>query len=160
MAQALGGLVTGSAVFARIYLATTAGGNPTPWKILARSIRVQEQATMVSDGVCGELRNRLMKVTNEYNVDVECFDDGSSSSLLTNWVLVQQNDDDYNPQLPMSGGLVFRYLDGSAGAFTFNGCSMGPLDYNIAGRTDRAMGHVTFRCQYFNKTGTAIAPSA
>lgn len=151
--MALGGLVVGKDVFAKIYVALTPGGNATPWKILAKSIRVQEQAVKAADGVCGEQRDRLQKITNFYQVTVDCFDDGRSSALLTTWLAQQQNDDLTLPQLPLSSGLIWKYLDGSAGGVTFNGCNIDPLDYNVAGRTERAIATVGFRAQYMSQSG-------
>lgn len=125
--------------------------NNQPWEIKVKSTRVRELATMVTDQVNGEKRARFQKIIDGYEVTLECYDDGKSSALLSTWLANQANEDANLPQLPLASGLRFSYLDGSAGGFTLSGCTLGPMDYNAAGRTERNMGTVTFRAQYFKQ---------
>jgi hypothetical protein len=146
--------ISGKHVTTRIYIATLAGAGPTPWNISIKSTRVQEVAEEAADGVCGENRDRLQKITNYYRVTQECYDN-TEAKLLTTWLTNQKNEDAVLPQLAMAGGMLFKFLDTSAIAFTMTNCTLGPLDYNISGRTARNMATVMYRCQYFNPASAA-----
>lgn len=146
--------ISGRAHFSKVYFSPTPGAPPAPWLIKVKSTRIQEVAVEVADGVCGELRDRLQKITNFYRVTHVCFDDGQSS-ILENWIANQQNEDNLLPQLQLGGGILFRYLTGGAAAFTLNGCTMGPVDYDISGRTERNLATIMYRCTTFSKTAAA-----
>lgn len=141
--------ISGKSVKARVQL------NGSPWEIKVKSTRVKEDAVMVADNVNGENRSRLQKICNFYEVSLDCYDDGQSSQILQNWLANQANEDANAPQLPLAGGLRFSYLDGTAGGFVFQGCTLGPLDYNASGRTERNQASVTFRAQYFQQVPAA-----
>lgn len=142
---------SGRQVSTKLYIATAPGGQPLPWLVKSKSIRVQEVAVEVADGVCGENRDRLQKITNFYRLTLDVFDDSTApgaSQLIQTWLANQANEDAGLPQLPMAGSMVWRYLDTSAIAVSFSGCTLGPVDYNVAGRTERNMGVIMFRAQY------------
>lgn len=141
--------ISGKHVKARVQL------NGSPWEIKVKSTRVREDAVMVADNVNGENRSRLQKICNFYDVTLECFDDGNSSQILHNWLTNQQNEDNNAPQLALAGGLRFSYLDGTAGGFVLQGCTLGPLDYNASGRTERNSATVSFRAHYFEQVPAA-----
>lgn len=129
--------------------------NNAPWEIKVKSCHVRELGTEVTDQVNGENRARFQKLTDGYQVTIQCYDDGQSSALLYNWLQNQTNEDANQPQLPLAGGLRFSYLDGSAGGYVLQGCCLGPLDYDMSGRTERNMGTLTFRAQNFQQVATA-----
>ena len=142
--------ISGRHVRARVYF------NNSPWELKAKSVRVEELATEVEDEVNGEARARFQKITKGFRVTLDCYDDGASSQILQNWILNQQNEDNFQPQLPLAGGLKFSYLDGTAGGFVLNGgANLGPLNTNIGGRSDRVMHTVVFRVQYFSTVPTS-----
>ena len=120
-----------------------------------KSTKVEEVAELAADGVNGETRDRLQKITKYYNVTHEVYDDGQSSALLKTWLANQANEDAGAPQLPFAGGLRFNYLDGTAGGFTMTGCNLGPLSYSTNERTSRTGGTVAYRCQTFATVVTA-----
>jgi hypothetical protein len=125
--------------------------NNQPWTVKVKSTRVEEVAVEAEDGVNGEERDRLQKLTKYYRVTQEVYQD-SGSQIFENYLANQANEDANQPQLPLAGGLVFTYLNGSKGGFTLSGCSLGPLNHNESGRTERNMNTITYRAQYFNKT--------
>ena len=118
--------ISGKHCIAKVYL----GNPPAPWNIIVKSTKVEEVAELAADGVNGETRDRLQKITKYYNVTHEVYDDGQSSALLKTWLANQANEDAGAPQLPFAGGLRFNYLDGTAGGFTMTGCNLGPLSYS------------------------------
>lgn len=140
--------ISGKHAQTRVYL------DNQPWTVKVRSTRVEELATQVTDQVNGENRARFQKITDGYQVTIECYDDGSTQTIQ-NWLANQANEDANQPQLPLSGGLLFSYLDGSKGGYVFKGCNLGPLNINVAGRTERVMHTVVFRAQYFSQVPTA-----
>jgi hypothetical protein len=140
--------VSGRHMKARVYF------NGNVWAIKTKSMRVTELATEVTDQVNGEDRARFQKIIDGYEAEAECYDDGSSS-ILTNFIINQANEDANLPQLPLAGGLRFNYLDGSAFACVFKNCTLAPLNVNIAGRSERTMHRVRFRAQYFSQTPAA-----
>lgn len=130
--------------------------NNTPWPVTTKTWGVQEQCVEAADGVNGEDRDRLQKITNYYTCSFECYEDGSSNTLQ-NLILNQQNEDAQLPPLALSGGLLFTFpgIGGVRLGFTLSGCSMGPLDMKSAGRTSAFMHSLKFRAQYFNPVATA-----
>jgi len=126
--------------------------NNTPWVIVVRSWRIQEQATEAADGVCGEQRDRLQKITNFFRATFECYDDGSSRTI-ENLIANQQNEDAQLPDLPLSAGqiLTFRGVGGTRKAFTLENCTIGPLDMSSSGRAAAFMHNLSLRAQQFNQ---------
>jgi hypothetical protein len=125
--------------------------NNAPWPVVVKTWRVQEQAVEAADGVNGEQRDRLQKITNFYKCTFDCYDDGSTDTL-ENLIANQQNEDAQQPDLSLSGGLIFTYR-GNAGrrkAFVLKSCSLGPLDMNSGGRTTALNHALSFRAQYFD----------
>ena len=139
--------VSGKHAISRLYI------KKQPWNVRIKSTRVQEVAEEIADQVNGENRARLQKLTDYYKVTHVCYDDGSSQ-IITNFILNQQNEDANQPQLPLAGGLVFNYLDGSKGGYAMRVCTLGPLDIDISGRKERTMHTVQYRCQYFELVPT------
>ena len=137
--------ISGKHSIARVYL------NNQPWEIKVKSTKVQEMATVYADGVNGELRQRLGKITNFFHVTHVVYDDGTSSRILQNYILNQQNEDANNPQLALAGGLIFTYLDKTRGGYTLRGCSLDPLDMDIGGQTERILHTVSYRAQFFEQ---------
>lgn len=122
--------------------------NQSVWGIYTKTWSIEEVAVEAEDGVNGEQRDRLQKITKYYRCLFDCYDDGSSQTLQ-NLIINQTNDDNYNPQLPLAGGVLFNYQNQTRAAFVLNGCSMGPLKVSGPGRTERIMHALSFRAQYF-----------
>lgn len=129
--------------------------NATVFTVYTKTWSVEEVAVEAEDGVNGETRDRLQKITKYYRANFDCYDDGSSQ-ILQNLITNQANDDAYNPQLPLAGGVLFTYQTGnSKAAFVLNGCTMGPLKVNNPGRTERVMHSLSLRAQYFAQVTAA-----
>lgn len=124
--------------------------NSRKWVVLTRTWRIQEQATESAEGVNGEQRDRLQKITNFYRATFECFDDGSSQTI-ENLISNQANEDAELPDLPLSGGvtLTFRSVGTARRAYTMTDCSLGPLDMNEGGRAAPLMHNLSFRFRQF-----------
>ena len=130
--------------------------NNAPFVVIVKSWNVEEVATEVADDVNGEERSRLQIITNFYKSAFACYDDGSSN-YLQNLLLMTANDDAFNPQLPMAGGLLFNYLtaSGQKAAFAMNGATRGPLKVGSGGRVERVMHDLSMRFLYFTPTPAA-----
>lgn len=122
--------------------------NQTIWGLYVKTWSVEEVAVEAEDGVNGEQRDRLQKITKYFRAMFDCYDDGSSQ-ILQNLITNQANDDAYNPQLPLAGGILFNYQNATKAAFVLNGCTMGPLKMNSPGRTERLNHALSLRAQYF-----------
>lgn len=130
--------------------------NNTPWLVITKTWRVTEQAVEATDGINGEQRDRLQKVTQFYRCTFDCYDDGSSNNLQ-NLITNQLQEDAQLPDLPLSGGLIFTYpaLAGARKAFVLKNCTMGPLDIGSSGRTTAINSALSFRAQYFAAVAAA-----
>lgn len=124
------------------------------WSIFVKSWSVEEVCVEAEDGVNGETRDRLQKITKYYRASFDCFEDGSTQTLQ-NLITNQSNDDAYQPQLPLGGGILFKNQDASKQAFTLKNCTMGPLKMNSSGRTERFNQALSFRAQNFSQVATA-----
>lgn len=122
--------------------------NSKIWTVLVKTWSIEEVAVEFAEGVNGESRDRLGKVTNYYKFTFDCFEDGSSKTLAN--VLQNQANDDANlPQLAMAAGVLFSYNDGTKEAFTLGGGILGPYKGGSGGRTERFMHNLTGRATTF-----------
>jgi hypothetical protein len=130
--------------------------NNQPFVVIVKTWSIEEVATEVADDVNGEERSRLQILTNYYKANFACYDDGSSN-YLQNLLQSTQNDDAFNPQIPLNGGLLFNYLSGSGtqAAFAMNAATRGPLKVGSGGRVERVMHDLSMRFQYFNQVPAA-----
>jgi hypothetical protein len=65
------------------------------------------------------------------------------------------NDDNFNPPMPNSIGVLFTYQDGGTQkAFVMNGCTRPPMDVKSSGRVERIMHTCHVRAQYVTQTQT------
>lgn len=129
--------------------------NNQPFVIFTKSWSIEEVATEVADDVNGENRSRLQIITNFYKVDFAGFEEGGGN-ILQNLLLSTANDDAFNPQMPLAGGLLFNYLNGGGkAAFALNNCSRGPLKIGSGGRTERLIHSLSYRAQYFTQVQAA-----
>lgn len=125
-----------------------------PWNLKVKSVRVEEMATEVTDQVNGEERARFQKITDGFRVTIQVYEDGGSQ-LLQNFLTNQANEDAIAPQLALSAGLLFEYLDTTKGGFVFKNCTLDPLEMDATGRTERIMTTIKFRAQYFEQVPSA-----
>lgn len=130
--------------------------NNSLWPVVVKSWRIQEQAVEAADGVNGEIRDRLQKITNFFKCTFDCYDDGTTSTL-ENILFNQENEDAINPDLPFSGGVQFFYRNkaGSRKAFVLGDCSLGPMDINSGGRTSALNHALSFRARFFTAVPAA-----
>lgn len=136
---------------ARIYF----GNPPSPFDVQAKKIQAQEKANIQWDGVCGENRDRPMKITSGFTVSVDTFDDGTGA-YLRNYIRAQANDDAGNAPIGLGAGLIFKSAGGVT-VVTFGGIMvLDPLDYTVEGRGSANMAVVKINCQYMNP-GPSVA---
>jgi hypothetical protein len=126
------------------------------WPVLVKSWRVQEQAVEAADGVNGEQRDRLQKITQFYKAMFDCYDSGNENTL-SNLIQNQSNEDAQLPDLPVAGGLLFTFRGnrGIRQAFTLKNGTLGPLDMNMGGRTSALNHALSYRFQYFTQIPAA-----
>jgi len=129
--------------------------NGQPWNIKTETLRWREVAEEIVDDVNGEDRGRLQKLTSHFDIEAVCYDDGTSSQILQNWLANQANEDANLPQLPLSNGIRWNYLDGTAGGIIMTQCCLGPMEQNIGGRKVRVKNTVKWRARYVQKVATA-----
>ncbi len=129
--------------------------NNQPWVIKVKSAEVQEMGEVVIDHVNGEKRGRGQKITDGFEVTLQCYEDGNSS-ILQNYIANQQNEDASLPQLPHQAGLRFDFLDGTSGAWVFAGqMTLHPMHMQASGRKERVMHTVKFFVPRFTQVPTS-----
>src|SRR5580658_5059541 len=109
-----GTLASGRNTVVKIYF------NGNIWTLPTKTWDVEEVAVEFDDGVNGEIRDRLGKLTKYFKLMMSVYEDGSTNTI-TNIQTNIANDDAYQPQLPLSGGILFIYNDATKAGFTLGG---------------------------------------
>lgn len=127
--------------------------NGAPVNIFCKSFTIDEDAVEVSDGVNGEPRQRYQKITNGYNVSIECYQ--ADSAILDAYFTDIANNDAGEAQLNKNIGFKILFRDGTKYSVSLKGVTWGPLAVNSGGRTERVMASLKFKCQYFQSQQAA-----
>lgn len=123
--------------------------NNKPVYLQAKNWDVEENATENNDGVNGENRDRLDKVTNYYTASVDVF---QTDQEVVEAILAAQEADDFN-ELPLkqTAAIQISHRDGTRAAYLMTGVKAGPFKMTNGSRSDAVMLNLKMRFQFFKK---------
>ncbi len=124
-----------------------------PVLIEAKNFDLEENATENADGVNGEDRDRLDKVTNFYSGSIDIY---QSDQHVMDMIMAAQVQDDA-AGLPLEQFATFRFnnRDGTRTTYILQECKFGPFKDNASGRGDTVMLNLKIRGRYW-KLGKSI----
>lgn len=117
-----------------------------PVYIAAKNFKVTENASEIREGVQGERRDRLDKVTNFYEITFDIF--LPDLEFLTSYIEAQDALD-AGTQFPLKQSFAVL-LKTPRGNFAYN-CQeaiVGPIDLSMTGRSDPLMINVKAACRW------------
>lgn len=120
----------------------------------SKSWAVKVNVTKIADGVNGEDRDRLDRVTNYFEITADCFQ--RDVKILQAMLADIANDDQTVPPLDKGGGVRIKLYDGSRKAFVCKEVVWDDFDFGATARADRAMIKVSWRCRYFDEVRSVI----
>jgi hypothetical protein len=124
--------LTGRNVTVTLFL----NGRPLPQTDVARSVEIDEVATMFRDKYLGRDRDRTDKNVDGYDVKLEL--DYTDASLITA-LLQQQAARDANGAIPsLSLGMTLLNRDGTADGYIVQNCTS-KFNFNFKGKDERGM---------------------
>ncbi len=118
-----------------------------PVYIAAKNWDVEENATEVADGVNGEYRDRLDKVTNYYTANVDIF---QTDQEVVAAYLASQDADDTN-QLPkrQTGAVQIKHRDGTRASYLLQEMKAGPMKLSNSSRQEAVMLNLKLRFRFY-----------
>lgn len=122
--------------------------NNAPIYLAAKNWTVEENATEINEGVNGEPRDRLDKVTNYYSGSVDVYQ--TDQEVMQACIDNQVPDDNSSLPLPQAGAVQIRHRDGTRAAYKMTGMKLGPWSENQSGRDQAVMLTLKFRFQYWS----------
>lgn len=108
---------------------------------------IDENATENADGVNGEDRDRLDKVTNYFTCKLEVFQ--QDQSLILAYMAAQNQDDASLLPLVQTGAIQIRQRDGTRAAYLLEEMKIGPLKETLSSRQEVVMLSLTVRFRYW-----------
>lgn len=122
--------------------------NGTEVVLNTKSFDVKANVTKIADGVNGEIRDRLDRCVNYFEITCDCFQ--RDTKLIEALLSDIDNDDTEVTPLDKGGGVRIKVRDGTRKAFICK--EIQTDDFNIvnSGRPDRVMAKLSFRCRFFN----------
>jgi hypothetical protein len=110
---------------------------------------VNENATEVADGVSGEKRDRLDKVTNYYEANLNIYQ--SDQSVMQMLMDAQDVADAAGLPLSQTASIIIEHRDGTKAAYMLRECVFGPWKTGGSNRQDAVMLGVKIRFRWFKK---------
>lgn len=120
-----------------------------PVYLQATNWDVEENATEVADGINGEKRDRLDKVTNFYSATVDV--NQNDQEVLEAILKAQDEDDAANLPLKQVAGIQIEHRDGTRAAYILTGVKAGPFKMTMSGRSEAVKLNLKMRFQNFKK---------
>ncbi len=117
--------------------------------IAAKNWDVTENAVEVADGVNGEQRDRLDKVTNFFSCSVDIFQ--TDMAIVKKMMEAQAADDASALPLVQTAAVQIKNRDGTRNVFLLKECKFGPLTLTESGRSDAFMLNLKIRCRFFEE---------
>lgn len=127
------------------------GGALKPVYIAAKNWKVSENATEVNDGVNGEDRDRLDKVTNYYEITFDIF--LPDMEFLDAYMEAQAAMDNNEFPLKQSFAVLIKTPRGNY-AYQCQEAMVGPWDKSMSSRSDGVMQSLKARCRYYKPLKT------
>lgn len=119
-----------------------------PVYLAAKTWKVGENATEINDGVNGEDRDRLDKVTNFYEISFDIFQ--GDVDFMDAYMEAQAADDNNEFPLKQSFAVLIKTARGNF-AYQCQEAKVGPWDQNNSSRQDAVMLSLKARCRYYKK---------
>jgi hypothetical protein len=120
-----------------------------PIYIAAKNWNVEENATEIQDGVNGEDRDRLDKVTNFYSGSVDIFQ--TDQAVLATYMEAQDADDAAILPKQQRGAVQIKHRDGTKAAWQLKEMKIGPFGKAMTSRQDAVMLNLKFRFRYYKQ---------
>jgi len=120
-----------------------------PVYLAAKNWDVEENATEVADGVNGENRDRLDKVTNYYTATVDIFQ--TDQEVMEAYLKAQQADDDNLLPKRQTGAVQIKHRDGTRASYLLQEVKAGPMKLNNASRQEAVMLNLKLRFRYYKQ---------
>ena len=118
-----------------------------PVYLAAKNWSVEENAAEIADGVNGEDRDRLDKVTNFYSASVDVFQ--TDQEVMQAIIDAQTTDDVAGLPLKQTASIQIRHRDGTKAAYLLKEVKAGPFTTAMTSRQDAVMVTLKLRFRYF-----------
>lgn len=118
-----------------------------PVYLAAKNWDVEENATENNDGVNGEDRDRLDKVTNYYTASVDIFQ--SDQAVMDAYMAAQATDDAAGIPNKQTAAIQIRHRDGTRAAYVLQEVKAGPMKQSMTGRAEAVMMNLKLRFRYY-----------
>jgi len=118
-----------------------------PIYIACKTWDVDENATDIADGVNGENRDRLDKVTNYFTVTVHIFQ--TDQSVVEKYMEAQEEDDNANLPKVQTGAIQIHHRDGTRACYLLSEMKVGPMKITMSSRQEAVMLQLKLRFRYF-----------
>lgn len=123
-----------------------------PVYLAAKNWDVEENATEIADGVNGEHRDRLDKVTNYFQGSVDIFQ--TDQEQMKAYIAAQDADDANQLPLKQTMAVQITHRDGTRAAYLMQGVKLGPFKTGMTSRQDAIMLNLKFRFQFWKPIQT------
>lgn len=120
-----------------------------PVYLAAKNWDVEENATEIAEGVNGEERDRLDKVTNYFSCSVDIYQ--ADQELMNSIIAAQDQDDLETLPLDQRCAVLINQRDGTSAAYGLMECKFGPFKMTQSGRGDAVMLNLKIRARYYKK---------
>ena len=121
-------------------------GSIKPVIVPIKNWKITENATEIAEGVQGENRDRLDKVTNYYEITFDVYK--NDATFLNTYILAQEELDANNVPLKQLFSVQFDMVGGGRAAYSLQEAVVGPIDIGMTGRQDPIMISVKARCRF------------
>lgn len=120
-----------------------------PIVLLAKNWDIEENATEIADGVNGENRDRLDKVTNYFSGSVDVFQ--ADQEQIEAYMAAQDADDTNQLPKTQSGAVQINHRDGTKAAYLLSELKLGPFKTGMTSRQDAVMLNLKFRFRFYKR---------
>lgn len=118
-----------------------------PIYLAAKNWDVEENATEIADGVNGEDRDRLDKVTNYYTATVDIFQ--ADQEVMTAYLAAQNADDNNQLPLKQTAAVQIKHRDGTRASYLLQEVKAGPMKMSMSSRQEAVMLNLKLRFRYY-----------
>ena len=118
-----------------------------PVYIAAKNWEVEENATEIADGVNGENRDRLDKVTNYYTASLDIFQ--TDQEVMEAYLAAQQADDDNQLPKRQTAAVQITHRDGTRAAYLMTEVKAGPMKVTNSSRQEAVMLNLKLRFRFY-----------
>lgn len=116
--------------------------------VASKSWKLSENALEAADGVGGEIRDRLAKVTNYYEGSSDIY--MPDMEVMDAYLLSQEADDNNEFPLKQAMSVTFKTPRGNL-VYSGQEVVIGPWDFSMSGRADVVMQTLKFRFRFWKK---------